>query len=182
MSSVSKSQNISDPTLNALLCILIKPQPGRRLGEKFKLGLVHIWHTWKIRLRNSSELLQMHFKACAHPPSTHQHMIWNRLMRWSQYHSSNCQTQCLAKSNHTTHTVPIFLTCWLWSMAGAKLQRTEIVRANYLQIQNINTIQIQIQKYKFQQRVGGHPQMGASAYGLERNIGGKISTKINIQI
>ena len=70
MSSVSKSQNISDPTLNALLCILIKPQPGRRLGEKFKLGLVHIWHTWKIRLRNSSELLQMHFKARAQPPST----------------------------------------------------------------------------------------------------------------
>ena len=32
------------------------------------------------------------------------------------------------------------------------------------------------------QRVGGHPQMGASAYGLERNIGGKISTKTNIQI
>ena len=56
MNRVSKSQNISDPTLNALLCILIKPQPGRRLGEKFKLGLVHIWHTWKIRLRNSSEL------------------------------------------------------------------------------------------------------------------------------
>ena len=75
MSSVSKSKNISDPTLNALLCILIKPQPGRRLGEKFKLGLVHIWHTWKIRLRNSSELLQMHFKARAHPPPTHQHMI-----------------------------------------------------------------------------------------------------------
>ena len=32
------------------------------------------------------------------------------------------------------------------------------------------------------QRVGGHPQMGSSAYGLERNIGGKISTKTNIQI
>ena len=124
----------------------------------------------------------MHFKARAHPPPTHQHMIWNRLMRWSQYHSSNCQTQCLAKSNHTSHTVPIFLTCWLWSMAGAKLQRTEIVRTNYPRIQNINTIQIQIQKYKFQQRVGGHPQMGSSAYGLERNIGGKISTKTNIQI
>ena len=43
----------------------------------------------------------MHFKARAHPPPTHQHKIWNRLMRWSQYHSSNCQTQCLAKSNHT---------------------------------------------------------------------------------